>query len=110
MLQQSWQVQSVFLDSLFISHLGTFHCRVATFSQDICKSLDLRVFGECCFNKQNKTESSSDTGTGPKMTHIVEVDKIVCTCRADNVFPLPMVSIWLSEKHNSNNTLRSAFL
>ena len=43
------------------------------------------------------------------MTHIVEVDKIVCTCRADNVFPLPMVSMWLSEKHNSNNTFRSAF-
>ena len=93
---------------------GHFHCRVATFSQEIIRSLKISVFGKGRFKRisfeDNKLQEillnysvsvvlfnlfdltnifPSDPGTGPRLRHSVTGDLLQLSCHVEKVFPLP---------------------
>jgi len=73
--------QILILENITTEIAGEFHCRVATFFHDVTKSQIITVF---------------DPGTGPRLHHLEVDGSLQVTCKADDVFPLPLLTLGLS--------------
>merc|ERR1711874_890465 len=72
---------------------GQFHCRVATFSQELIRSLKISVF---------------DPGTGPDLHYSVLGEELEVTCDVDHVFPLPSIHLSWHPALTNNQTIPEA--
>ena len=100
--------QIIVMEGPTVELSGEYHCRVATFSEEIINSLIMTIFGkEELTNNLMMTMMFLDPGVGPVLKYSSLQDQVELSCCSENVFPKPSLDLeWTEGVDWGNQTWR----